>query len=82
MSILGLDPTEDLDEIFDSVDLYECLDYFEKYQDIEPLRLAIWSNSKKLKEAKDELELLRYAFSDRLSFYKNKVQKIINILKK
>jgi hypothetical protein len=77
-------PTDDLEEIFDSVDLYECLDYFETYDDIEPLRRAISFNSQKLREAKDELELLRdtAGAGGRLSFYENKAQKIINILKR
>ena len=84
MSVLGLDPTEDYEENFDSLDLHECLDYFEKYEDLEPLRNAISHHSRKLREAKDELELLRdtAGAGGRLSFYQNKAQKKINILKK
>ena len=41
---------------FDSTDLYECLDHFEKTGDIEPLKTAISINADRIRRVREYLK--------------------------
>lgn len=78
-----LNPHEMENTEFDSTDLFECLDYFEENDDIEPLRLAISHNANQYKKAKEELIFVIESMQvkGQLHFYINKINNVLNILK-
>ena len=76
--------TDDLNkDIYDSKDLHECLEFFENYKDLEPLRSAIAYNSKTLRKAKEELqfliEVLKFA---KQPYYRKLAEKVLITLNK
>lgn len=75
---------EDLNDDFDSTDLHECLDYAKENNDFETLEKAIAYHCKNVRDAKEEIILLRDTAhaSGKLDFYEKKANKILNILKK
>ena len=75
---------DDLNDEFDSYDLYECLEYAKENNDFEQLEKAIAYHCKNIREAKEELVLLRdtATASGKATFYKEKANKILNILKR
>jgi hypothetical protein len=71
----------ELEEDFNSLDLNECMDYFKKYDDAEPLKEAISNTLMNVKDANDKINLLiEHAVVEKNSFLKKKLQSIKNTL--
>jgi len=79
---LGLDPTEEHEEVFNSSDLYDCRDYYVQTGDREPLDDAIILHQRKLNEARKELIfLIDLATQTENEFFVNRLTKLKHNLK-
>ena len=75
-------PTEEMDLVFDSSDLFECLDFAKQNDDFSHLETAISLNHKNKREAKILIKELLDAHSHTDNDYlKNKLTKIKNLLR-
>jgi len=75
-------PTEETDLVFDSTDLFECLDYFKQTDEIEHLETAISLTYKNKSEAKILIQELLDAHSHTHNDYlKKTLTKIKNLLR-
>lgn len=84
MSNFNIDgnPAEEMDLVFESSDLAECLDYFKQTDEIEHLETAISLTYKNKREAKILIQELLDAHSHTDNdFLKNKLTKIKNLLR-
>jgi arginyl-tRNA synthetase len=71
----------ELEEDFNSLDLSECMEYFKKYDDSEPLKEAVNNTLMSIKDANDKLNLLiEHATVEKNSFLKRKLNSIKNTL--
>ena len=71
----------ELEEDFNSLDLNECVEYFNKYEDSVPLKEAISHTLMNIKDANEKLNLLiEHATVEKNSFLKRKLNSIKNTL--
>lgn len=79
---IGNNPTEEDDLVFDSTDLYECLEYAKQNDEIEHLETAISLTYKNKRDAKILIqELLDANDHTHNDYLKNKLTKIKNLLR-
>lgn len=75
-------PTDEMDLVFDSSDLFECLDFAKQNEDYSHLETAISLTYKNKREAKILIQELLDAHNHTDNdFLKNKLTKIKNLLK-